>query len=232
MALSLSSTPVLCADLLPLEWESGFFGLRTARVNFSASAGPLTEAQLQAFDRIQAKVNAADDSHLDVLQAQGFRLVDGEVNLSLPLTQNYVDAGLTAATELDIPPLRSMADAVFQYSRFRAPWYTPGASARFYSRWVENAVKGTFDDICLVLREGGALRGFVTLRQVNDNDARIGLLAGRGVGDALMQAACHWSAERGLTRLWVATQPGNRAALNCYLRSGAGIENVAYWLYR
>lgn len=113
------------------------------------------------------------------------------------------------------------------------PWYAADASGRFYAQWIENAVRGTFDHQCLVFRApDGDIRAFVSLRQLSEREARIGLLAGRGAGVELMQAAQRWAALRGLTTLRVATQMGNTAALKRYILSGANIESTAYWLYR
>lgn len=70
------------------------------------------------------------------------------------------------------------------------------------------------------------------LRQLSEREARIGLLAGRGAGAELMQAAQRWAALRELTTLRVATQMGNTAALKRYILSGANVESTAYWLYR
>ncbi len=69
-------------------------------------------------------------------------------------------------------------------------------------------------------------------RQIAATEARIGLLAGRGAGAQLMQAARYWAASRGLSTLRVATQMGNTAALKRYILSGANVESTAYWLYR
>ena len=137
------------------------------------------------------------------------------------------------AQETDIPALRQLASAAFAQSRFRAPWYAPDASRRFYAQWIENAVRGTFDHQCLILRAAsGGIRGYVSLRELNATDARIGLLAGRGVGAELMQTALNWAYARGKTTLRVATQMGNTAALKRYIQSGANVESTAYWLYR
>lgn len=94
-------------------------------------------------------------------------------------------------------------------------------------------MKGTFDHVCLVFRAvDGPIQGFVSLRKVNEQDARIGLLAGRGMGEKLMQAALHWAEQEQLSTLRVATQMGNTAALKRYIASGANVDTTAYWLYR
>jgi len=218
--------------LEPLEWESAFFGLPSAIVRLSDDAPVMTEADFAAWQRVQAKVPASRVDVLDALQQHGFRLVEGEVDLSIALTR-HVSAGAEVATEQDIPALRQLAAQAFSRSRFRAPWYAPEDSGRFYAQWIENAVKGTFDHVCLVFRSAdGQIQGFVSLRKLSEHEARIGLLAGRGMGEKLMQAALRWAQLQQLTTLRVGTQMGNTAALKRYIASGANVEATAYWLYR
>jgi hypothetical protein len=79
----------------------------------------------------------------------------------------------------------SLHYAIWQDRRSRkvvfAPRGMPQMPARFYAQWIENAVLGTFDHQCLVFRTPtGEIRGYVSLRELNATEARIGLLAGRG----------------------------------------------------
>ena len=221
------------ASIEPLTWENTFFGVNSAIVRVNAAAPVLTPEALQPWSRVQAKISAARTDELDALQQLGFSLVEGEVDFSLPVAGIERISGVEIAQIADIPALRQQASAAFAQSRFRAPWYAPDASARFYAQWIENAVHGTFDHQCLVIRAANNdIRGFVSLRELNDADARIGLLAGRGAGAELMQAALAWAQSRGKTTLRVATQMGNTAALKRYIQSGGNVESTAYWLYR
>lgn len=223
----------VCGTVEALTWESPFFGISSAIVRLNDSAAPLSEAQLAAWQRVQVKLPATDTARLDALQRLGFQLVEGEVDLALAVPAAVADPGAQVATAADIAPLRQLAATAFAQSRFRTPWYPADASGRFYAQWIENAVKGAFDHECLVLRTAsGEIRAFVSLRQLNDSEARIGLLAGRGAGEALMQAALLWAQRRQLSILRVATQMGNTAALKRYIQSGANVESTAYWLYR
>ncbi|MFS9773311.1 dTDP-4-amino-4,6-dideoxy-D-galactose acyltransferase [Enterobacter chuandaensis] len=215
-----------------LEWESTFFARTSAIVRWRENAPVLQEADLSAWQRVQAKIPAERADLLDALQQQGFQLVEGEIDLSITLTRHDA-SGAEIATEQDIPVLRQMAARAFAQSRFRTPWYAPDDSGRFYAQWIENAVKGTFDHVCLVFRAAnGQIQGFVSLRKLNEREARIGLLAGRGMGEKLMQAALHWAQQQQVETLRVATQVGNTAALKRYIASGANIDATAYWLYR
>lgn len=216
-----------------LAWESAFFGLRSAIIRLNPSAPALTGADFAQWERLQVKLPAAQTHQLDALQQQGFQLVEGEIDLRLPVAAQGIDPVATVADESDIPALRQMAAEMFVQSRFRAPWYAPEASGRFYAQWLENAVKGLFDHQCLIFRaQEDAISGFVSLRQLNEHEARIGLLGGRGMGEKLMQAACQWARARQLTHVRVATQLGNTAALKRYIQSGANVESTALWLYR
>lgn len=227
MALS-----ILNGVLESLEWESAFFARPSAIVRLRDNAPALQDADFSAWQRVQAKIPADRADLLDALQQHGFRLVEGEVDLSVTVAL-HASPGAEIATEQDIPTLRKMAALAFAQSRFRAPWYAPDDSGRFYAQWIENAVKGTFDHVCLVFRtDGGQIQGFVSLRRLTEHEARIGLLAGRGMGEKLMQAALHWAEQQQVSTLRVATQMGNTAALKRYIASGASIDATAYWLYR
>ncbi|MDK9358076.1 dTDP-4-amino-4,6-dideoxy-D-galactose acyltransferase [Lelliottia sp. V106_10] len=218
--------------LEPLTWETDFFGLSSAVVRFRDDALALTAADFTPWQRVQAKIPAGRADWLDALQKLGFQLVEGEVDLTIAVTQ-HAPTEAEVATEREIPALRQMAALAFAQSRFRAPWYAPDASGRFYAQWIENAVKGTFDHECLVFRaSSGEIEAFVSLRLLSESEARIGLLAGRGMGDKLMQAALHWAVQRQVSTLRVATQLGNTAALKRYIASGGNIDATAYWLYR
>ncbi len=216
-----------------LAWESEFFGLRSAIVRLQDDGPVLNASAFDSWPRIQAKISASSAQQLDALQQLGFRLVEGEADFVLSVPVQVVDPQAQTAVTGDIAPLRQMAAIMFSQSRFRAPWYPEDASGRFYAQWIENAVKGVFDHECLLFRgTNGDIEAFVSMRQLDAQEARIGLLGGRGAGEKLMQAACYWAQQRQLKTIRVATQMGNLAAIRRYTRSGAIMESTAYWLYR
>lgn len=135
-----------------LQWESAFFGLPSAIVRLRDDAPALTESAFTAWQRVQAKIPADRTDLLDALQQLGFKLVEGEADLSITLTR-YDAPGAEMATEQDIPVLRQMAARRLRRAAFARPG-THRDSGRFYAQWVENAVKGTFDHVCLVFRAG------------------------------------------------------------------------------
>jgi len=224
--------PAIHATLEPLSWENQFFGVNSSLVRISEDAEPLTSERLNSWSRVQVKIPAHRTDLLDSLQALGFQFVEGEVDLCLQVEPRPTVTHFEVAQVEHIDVLRGKAAHAFQQSRFRAPWYQPEDSGRFYAQWVENAVHGTFDNQCLLLTQDDVIQGFVTLRQLNAQEARVGLLAGRGMGSTLMAAAESWCQQRGLNTLRIATQVSNRAALRLYIQRGAIIDSTAFWLYR
>lgn len=225
--------------LTPLDWENAFFGINSALLTLDTHQAVIEAVQLQVYQRVQVNVLSQQTAELDALSSLGFRLVEGEAELVLGTDTGGRPEGIRIAKKEHIPALRDAASEAFAYSRFRAPWYQPGDSGRFYAQWVENAVLGTFDHQCLLaVNQSGELQGFVSLRELPDGSGRIGLLAtlphaqGLGVGQRMVAAAADWCRARRLTRLHVATQLGNLPALRLYLRCGGVIERTAYWLYR
>ncbi|MDZ7279897.1 dTDP-4-amino-4,6-dideoxy-D-galactose acyltransferase [Pantoea eucrina] len=227
----------VCVNVASLEWESTFFEQSCARLVLDGET-PLALALTQPYTLWQAKVPAARSDVIDALGQHGFHLVEGEADLAITLKRTERQTGVRIARDAHIPALRHAAQQAFSLSRFRAPWFQPEDSGRFYAQWIENAVRGTFDHQCLIAcDEHGALQGFVSMREA-DGDMRIGLLAvlpdaqGRGVGQRLLLAAADWGRARQLERLHVATQLSNLTAMRLYLRSGARLESTAYWFYR
>ncbi|MBU3892753.1 dTDP-4-amino-4,6-dideoxy-D-galactose acyltransferase [Serratia rhizosphaerae] len=233
---------ILRATVDPLTWESDYFRINSARLNIAASAPPLTAAALDRFTLVQAKIPSHRLDLADALTTFGFQLAEGEVDLVMQIgteTASKTASDVRSAAADDIPVLQAAAAQAFAASRFRAPWYRPADSGRFYATWIEKAVLGTFDHLCLLaLDRQGQPEGFVSLRDIGDGEARIGLLAafpgagGKGIGSRLMTAAAAWCQQQQLQRLRVATQISNIAALRLYQRHGAVIDSTAYWLYR
>ncbi len=113
-----------------------YFSLPSAIVHLRDNAPALQDADFSAWQRVQAKIPADRADLLDALQQPGFRLVEGEVDLTVTVAR-HGSPGAEIATEQDIPALRKMAELAFAQSRFRAPWYAPDDSGRFYARWIE-----------------------------------------------------------------------------------------------
>jgi dTDP-4-amino-4,6-dideoxy-D-galactose acyltransferase len=230
------------------EFESDLFGrrialLETTQLDTSLAAKTI----MDHFDLVQAKVRSQDSAAIDQLTSSGFRLCEGEIDLELSLSpgsepQSPVTAhGCFYATKDDIPSLSKLAADCFEgKTRFRRPWYSEEEARLMYSTWIAKAVRGEFDDVCLMITHGhGEPLAFVTLRKMqHSSDVRVGLLAVRecarrqGLGASLLGAASTWALQNGGIRLKVATQMSNLNAIRLYLKAKAKPVGTSYWFYR
>lgn len=226
------------ARIEALPWDSAFFARRVAMLRLDRDAGALTREALGGFDLVQAKIAADDYASLDGLSEVGFQVVEAEVDLraEVPAASSEL-VGVSGAEQSDIDALRAIAAEAFTTTRFRPPWFASGEGGRLYAQWVENAARGIFDHACLVSRERELRAGFITLRRLEGQEARVGLIAvakgleGRGTGKRLVQAAFDWSRRAGAGTLRVATQLGNLRALRLFEQSGFSSAVTSYWLY-
>ncbi|RGE47997.1 hypothetical protein MHD_05830 [Mannheimia granulomatis] len=195
------------------------------------------------FDReiVQVKVKAEDLAQIEELQKQGFVWVEGEIEFELNLGEYAKFPEKTTACQIatpqDIEALQLLFGSAFPNSRFRPPYFSIEENQRLYQEWVTNAVKGSFDDLCLVKRnEEGEIQGGVTLR-LKQNQATIGLLAvapkfqRQGIACELLNAAILWASKNSAELLKISTQTSNLKAIRLYQRLGAEVKAIYYWFY-
>lgn len=221
------------------QWESDFFQHQIGKLNFSEYNSADICSNMADFELIQAKVQADELEKIAFLQQQGFQLVEGEIDFRLPLQGKFDSEQIHAeiAQLADIPNLKQIFGEAFPHSRFRAPWFSSADNQRFYQTWIEKAVKGEFDHLCLILKQGEQIQGGISLR-LSDKQARVGLLAvapasqGQGVAGRLLQAAVQWAQAQQAENLWIATQISNLPAINLYQKLGAKTASTSYWFYK
>ena len=89
----------------------------------------------------------------------------------------------------DIEELRGLTGQIKFPGRFGVPPYTPRDGADYYRLRVEKAVRGLFDDVCLVLAPATGIAAFLLLRFSGSDECDFALggfdPAFRGVGGSL-----------------------------------------------
>jgi dTDP-4-amino-4,6-dideoxy-D-galactose acyltransferase len=220
-----------------LPWESAFFAKQLGMLETSATRDDLVLSDLASFDLVEARVPTSHLGTVDRLLEKGFKFVETEVAYTYEIGHPDEGTDFRVATSEDLHAVQALAQEAFQFSRFRPPWFAASDSARLYGVWAENAILGTFDDQCLVIEKYGRLLGFVTTRDDGNSSGRVGLIAssagcrGKGIGTRLVRASVSWCASRGIQHLRVVTQLSNTCAMRLYERTGALVNEAAYWLY-
>lgn len=233
-----------------LNWESNFFEFEIGQVELEViknTAGielsTMTPESLdKPFQLLMNKVPSTDNYQVNALSLLGFEFVEGEAILHKELdscAKCQCKHPLTSAAKLsDFDKIKKIVKHKFRESRFRPPWFSDAQRQMFYAKWLENAIRGIHDDICLVERIDNEFSGIITLRGLDTPIVSIGLLAvadgaeRQGVGRKLIKRAEEYSMLHGAVEMCVATQMSNVRALNFYFSNGYTLAKTNYWFYK
>ena len=228
--------------IIPLHWDSLFFGLRIAK------------AEVAIEEDIIALSNQEDDLRnqfdlIYIFSESGFevpfekaRLVDRKAVFSLSLPEQYEanPAILVWESPIATDALKSLALVSGKFSRFKLDKHLPaGSYERLYTHWIEQSVNKALATEIFCYMMDGAPRGFVTL-DFHDRQGAIGLMAveedyqHRGIGTALIKHVISFVHEHHGERLSVVTQMDNEPACRLYSGCGFSLESVTkvwhWWL--
>jgi dTDP-4-amino-4,6-dideoxy-D-galactose acyltransferase len=228
-----------------LNWDSAFFGKRIARLS---AAGPSAEVFSRAklwceeerVDCLYYLCEGANAGAMQSAQEAGFDAVDVRMTLvrNCAGDQGILPDGIRDWCNSDLPALRSIAAVSHGDTRFYSDGrFDASSCARLYETWITNSCEKGFADVVLVAEKDRCPVGYVTLKVGGDGTASIGLLAvsaesrGRGIGNALVNAAVSRASARGASAINVVTQGNNLSALRLYQRAGFAVSAVDVWFH-
>ena len=229
-------------ELVPLPWDSTFFGFSIARV-----AGRPDPAELP---RLAQEVGvrcayyfcqASDLTAIRSAELSRFQLADVRIHLEARLADVLSERPPPAASgefeidtarDEDLGDLRHIAAELSAYSRFAFdPGFGTAQARRLYKRWVEVSLEGRAD-LFVVAKNTERTLGFILCRATGPVSAmdlvavRSGAI-GAGVGTALMRRAAIGLQELGYQTVDVVTQGRNPRAVKFYERCGFRVRDVS-----
>lgn len=229
--------------IIPLDWDSEFFGLRIAKAVVSSEKDVVTLTQRarnlrKHFDLIYIFSEPVID-----IPFENARLVDSKVVFSTDHLREYEDCPAIVLWESPDVTDSLVSLALVsgrRYSRFKTDFRLPaGSYERLYTRWIEQSVnKSIATEVFCYLMEGRP-RGLLTLDRKNELST-IGLVAvdeecqHQGIGTGLIRQAVSYVHKHGGERISVATQLDNKPACQLYSKCGFSLESVTkiwhWWL--
>lgn len=222
-----------------LNWESTFYKRNIALFSFEEDGNKIDDKILKKYDLVQSKIRCDQYRYLDILQFKGFTLAETEVIYLFDNIKNINNIpDYRYAQKNDINNVLRMANKLFNHNtRFRMPWFTEEETTKFYNTWITNSIQGNYDDKCLLIEDKKNIIGFVTIKYLDQNSARIGLIAvnseyrRQGVGQMLMNIVKNECEQNNINNIYVSTQISNVKAIFLYEATGASIISTNYWLY-
>ena len=171
------------------------------------------------------RIPGNDYSTAQLLEKNGFKIVDSLVEMSLSLGKIDIEPviNIRAATVSDRKEIEKLSHDSFDDTRFFHDEIIPKSSAqKIYSEWAKNSLLGKAADEVIVWEQNGTIEGFATI-QKNGHIPLIAVLKGaqgKGVGKTLCRAAINLCKEFGAVNAAIETQSNNIPALRAYLSSG------------
>ena len=225
-----------------LPWDSGFFGVRIARVRQNRLA-PSDIHTIRDWCRHHSIaclyfLSEEDPASIQAAEQNGFRLTDVRITLRAPLEQDTgsLDSRVRLAHAGDIAALRDIAAVSHGDSRFyHDEHFTHSRCADFYRTWIENSCAGWADQVYVAEHEGN-VSGYITCT-LTGSECKIGLIAvagraqGTGLGRALVARVFDWAREKNVASITVVTQGRNIGAVRFYQANGFQIEAQQRWYH-
>lgn len=243
----MKDTSATTLNLLP--WDSAFFGIQIARLSGSV----LHESHLPAIENwcrakeVKCLYFLADSSSQETLRTVhkgGFKFVDMRMDLELSLAsfanQHSRDARVSVAKDEDLDVLEEMARRLHRNTRFFKDSNFPGERVmELYAEWLRRSFQSPESTVFAARNSDGAPCGYIACEKgESGGTGRIGLIGiaessrGQGMGKALVSAAVAWLSSNGSSRVRVATQADNLAAVRLYVANGFSPVEVGAWFHR
>ncbi len=224
--------------LKKLIWDSNFFNINIFTIDFNTFKIDNLNNEIKKLNNALIQVNI-DVNKKDLIQKfinSGFKLESVSSTFKKKkIGIEYNDYRF--ANNDDLKKIKIISKKLFIKTRIKDRYFGKNSSHKFYSRWLEKSIKGSFDDCCLLTTdEKNNIIGFVTLKK-NIDDVKIGLFGiaknyqNKGFGTKLLQVVESFKKSNNIEISFITTQKNNLAAKKLYIKNGYKlIENKA-WLY-
>lgn len=237
--------PEEVGPVIPLAWDSEFFGLRIARYARAAMDGAAADSvedccRRASIDCMYFLADPHDVGSLESARSLAMRFT----GIRLVFRRRSIEEfgresvwGIRRASAEDLPVLRRLASTLHTTTRFFLdPGFDRTRAGELYSIWLENSFH---DPRCMLLSSGapGSPTGYCLARMAPDGVSTLELLGvepglrGTGLGRALMLSGLGWLASRGATDASLVTQGGGPGLIAFYERNGFTVESVKLWFH-
>jgi len=231
-----------------LPWDTAFWGFRIAKLNCQNLDEP-TLAKLESWcetDQTKCLYLLADGTSAETLhwaQTGGFRFIDLRVELEKklapPPSGSTSSHPIRRATSDDRMALRQLARVAHSDTRFfKDLRFARSKCEDLYATWIERDLNQSVIMVSPSGERTNEINGYVSYQIDSQGRGQIGLLAvaaadqGRGLGKALISAACRCLSTNDVTDLRVVTQGTNVAALRLYESLGFRTRDAKVWFHR
>lgn len=230
------------------DWETSFFGIKTARIlssriNCDDMHRIVAECRSSGVEVIHYLADSDDDNSILAAEQAGFHLVDVRITLEWLVTSisstQINSCAIRDYFTADIPELQEIARSSYSQTRFYYDGHYPRERCdELYATWIAKSCQGEADRV-IVAERNGVVVGFVTcIIKPDTSEGTIGLVGvkrgvqGTAIGRAMVTEAQRWFADVGVQRVTVVTQIRNISAQRLYQRCGFVTCGIGFWYHK
>lgn len=236
-----------------LEWDTNFFGFKTARLYPLRLTEDIMKYTLNYCKSKDVEVlyylsDCHDSLSVKLAEKHGFHFTDIRLTFEINLEEyapKKIRSGLIIReySSSDIPTLKKIAGKSYVDSRYYFDQnYSRDICEKFYSNWIEKSCKG-FSDKVFVAEMDGHVLGYISCDKESEPEGprrcgRIILVGvdqsarGKGIGSNLIYAALNWFHKEKLPAARVITQGRNYNAQRLYQRCGFRTALTQLWYHK
>jgi dTDP-4-amino-4,6-dideoxy-D-galactose acyltransferase len=237
---------LLGKEIVHLEWDTNFFGFKTAAVYDDGQEIKigviLNQLQQEAYKLVYVFLQSDKQKIIEESLMHGGFLADNKLTYQKSIEKSdfpELDHILEYQSSTIDPQLKKLAMSAGSFSRFRIDEkMPPGKFEQLYTSWLQNSVNGNIADKIWVCSDHANIVGFLTLSL--KGTPKIGLIAvdvdfqGHGIGRQLLMKTEKYLFENQYPKLEVDTQQANIQACRFYENNGFRIKQrmhvFHFWL--
>ncbi|MBU3178174.1 GNAT family N-acetyltransferase [Clostridium estertheticum] len=220
-----------------LEWDSNYWNINIANCIYENEDEIVEYLNGKNVDLIQTQVNINKTEDIRKLENLNFKFIELNVTYHINIESNKMyGTNFTVANKCNLNDIQNIANQVFISSRYNV--INIEKTKEFYKMWAKKSIMGELDDVCLIQKdEMNQTEGFITIKAIDENSARIGLIGvkpgcqNKLVGTHLLNQAKIYLLAKGIKSLFVSTQGSNIRAQNFYAKNKFQVVDISVWLY-
>lgn len=232
----------------PLDWDTAFFGIQSARItvcrtNAAELSDILSSVKSWGAQVVHLLIDSDHDASVSAAEQAGFHQVDIRVTLHWrdqpPAPQHSSTLIVRDHCDSDIRVLEEIARTSYHDTRYYYDArYSRARCDAMYGAWIVQSCRGNAARV-IVAEDQGQPLGFVTCQLADGGTTgQIGLVGihasarGKGLGYALIQEAQRWFASQNIGSVSVVTQARNIGAQRLYQRCGFLTSQIQLWYHK
>jgi dTDP-4-amino-4,6-dideoxy-D-galactose acyltransferase len=225
------------------EWESNYFGFNIAY--FYPRNNLFEFKKLEEFiksGKIKFIWGHSSINNINIINKfkdYGFKYADLQICFKCEIGKLAINENMfQIAVDEDSGEIKNIAQKLFVDSRFYQTDFNSNKIKKLYQIWVEKAINGLFDDICLKIYYENRIAGFSTLSYSGKETSKIGLIGirkeyqNRGLGKYLITSVFSFLKSENIKYVDVITQGKNYQAENFYIKNGFLLDSINIWFYK